>query len=164
MRPQHSANFQSGQRLSSTPSCSLRCQTGTLKAHRQRQPPFRLQFQQQFKPWPQQVCRGMLCLSSLQALCTHVNIISLDSGNAMASLMASILWLCITGEQRHASAAVTDPAITDITSTEGRKQLRLVFGTKVIPHPDKVTYDPLPIKPPSSKQQQERAASYLEAQ
>lgn len=76
----------------------------------------------------------------------------------MASLMPSILLLCITGEQRHASAAVTDPAITDITSTEERKQLRLVFGTKVIPHPDKVTYDPLPIDPLSSKRQHEHPA------
>ena len=77
----------------------------------------------------------------------------------MASLMPSILLLCITGEQSHASAAVTDPAITDITSTEERKQLRLVFGTKVIPHPEKVTYDPLPINPLSSKWQHEHPAT-----
>ena len=53
---------------------------------------------------------------------------------------------------------MTDPAITDITSTEERKQLRLVFGTKVIPHPDKVTYDPLLINPLSSKWQHEHPA------
>ena len=61
----------------------------------------------------------------------------------MASLMPSVSWLCSAGKQWHASAAVTDPAVTDITGTNQRKQLRLVFGTKVIPHPDKVNHETL---------------------
>ena len=58
----------------------------------------------------------------------------------MASLMPPIILLCIAGKRRHTSAAVTDPATTDNSNTKQEKQLRLVFGTKVIPHPDKVIH------------------------
>ena len=134
MRPRYSAGILHAHRASSAPSCSPRCLNGNFELQRQR-PPLRRPFlgRQSRKLHFEEILQGMY----------HVYKISWSKVGCWKRSLHPLLWChwmdrLLAGGLAHASAAVTDAATNEPTASAPATQLRLIFGTKVIPHPDKV--------------------------
>ena len=134
MRPRYSAGILHAHRTSSAPSCSPRCLNGNFELQGQRQPLRKLFLgRQSGKLHSEEMLQGMY----------HVYKNSWRTVGCWKRSLHQLMWShwierLFAGGVAHASAAVTDAATDEPRASAPATQLRLIFGTKVIPHPDKV--------------------------